>query len=73
MKQRLLIQMKEMLNEGLKIQVLQAWGWFIRFWGSHAKENRSLVNEVLKVPEMTFTDIDTQVQISTQVIVVQSS
>ena len=67
MKKILLPAMKELLNQGMKIQTLQAWGWFIRLIGLYALKNRSLVNEMLKIPQQTFSDIDPQVQIATQV------
>ncbi|RVW27514.1 hypothetical protein CK203_092002 [Vitis vinifera] len=67
MTQKLLPGMKEMLNLGMKVQTMQAWGWFIRLLGSHAMKKRHLVNEMLKIPELTFSDHDPQVQISSQV------
>ncbi|KAL5547772.1 hypothetical protein UlMin_003003 [Ulmus minor] len=67
MNKKLLNGMKDMLNHGLKIQAVGAWGWFIRLLGSHALKNRHLVNEMLKIPEHTFSDHDPQVQIATQV------
>lgn len=68
MKKKLLIGMKDLLDQGMKIQAIQAWGWFIRMLGSHALNNRHLVNDMLKIPERTFTDLDHQVQIATQVL-----
>ncbi|KAK9269163.1 hypothetical protein L1049_000932 [Liquidambar formosana] len=67
LKQKLLPGMKELLNHGMKVQAMQAWGWFIRLLGSHAMKNRHLVNEMLKVPELTFSDHDPQVRIASQV------
>ncbi|XP_028790462.1 uncharacterized protein LOC114746403 [Neltuma alba] len=67
LKKKLLIGMKDLLDQGMKIQVIQAWGWFVRMLGSHALKNRQLVNDMLKIPESTFTDLDYQVQIATQV------
>ncbi|XP_034699080.1 uncharacterized protein LOC117924545 isoform X2 [Vitis riparia] len=67
MTQKLLPGMKEMLNLGMKVQTMQAWGWFIRLLGSHAMKKRHLVNEMLKIPELTFSDHDPQVQIASQV------
>lgn len=67
MKQKLLPGMKEMLNHGMKVQTIQAWGWFIRFLGSHAMKKRSLVNEMLKILELTFSDHDPKVQIASLV------
>ncbi|XP_058181977.1 uncharacterized protein LOC131300254 isoform X2 [Rhododendron vialii] len=67
LKGRLLPGMKELLNHGLKIQAIQAWGWFIRLLGSYAVKNRHLVNEMLKIPEQTFPDADPQVQIASLV------
>lgn len=67
LKGRLLPGMKELLNHGLKIQAIQAWGWFIRLLGPYAVKNRHLVNEMLKIPEQTFPDADPQVQIASLV------
>lgn len=67
MKIKLLNGMKDLLDSGMKIQAIQAWGWFIRMLGSHALKNKHLVNDMLKIPERTFTDPDPQVQIATQV------
>ncbi|KAF7806429.1 Telomere-associated protein RIF1 [Senna tora] len=67
MKRKLLIGTKNLLDQGMKIPAIQAWGWFVRMLGSHALKNRHLVNDMLKIPERTFTDIDYQVQIATQV------
>lgn len=59
--------MKELVNEGMKIRALQAWGWYICLIGPYAIKSRHLVNEMLKIPEQTFSDLDSQVQIATQV------
>lgn len=67
MKRKLLPAMKELLNKGFKVQTLQAWGWFIRLIGPYAMKNRYLINEMLKIPEQTFSDLDPQVQIASQV------
>uniref|UniRef100_A0A3N7G7E0 Telomere-associated protein Rif1 N-terminal domain-containing protein n=1 Tax=Populus trichocarpa TaxID=3694 RepID=A0A3N7G7E0_POPTR len=67
MKLKLLTVMKDLLNQGLKIQTLQAWGWFIRLQGSHAMKYRHLTNDMLKVPEKTFSDHNPQVQIASLV------
>lgn len=67
MKGKLLPGIKELLNHGLKIQAIQAWGWFIRLLGPCAVKNRHLVNEMLKIPEQTFRDADPQVQIASLV------
>lgn len=67
MKKKLLPTMKELLSQGLKIQTLQAWGWFIRLIGPYAIKNRHLINEMLKIPEQTFSDVDPQIQIASQV------
>ncbi|KAK3039998.1 hypothetical protein RJ639_027188 [Escallonia herrerae] len=66
-KKKLLPAMKELLKDGMKIQTLQAWGWFIRLLGPCAMKNRHLVNEMLKIPEQTFSDVNPQVQIASQV------
>ncbi|KAL7093467.1 hypothetical protein ACP275_11G042300 [Erythranthe tilingii] len=67
MKKKLLVAMKELLDQGMKIQCLQAWGWFIRLLGPYAIKNKHLVNEMLKVLEQTFSDFDSQVQIASLV------
>lgn len=67
MKQNLLTGMKDLLNSGMKIQAIRAWGWFIKLLGSYALKNRNLVNDMLKIPEHTFSDCDSQLQIATQV------
>lgn len=71
MKLKLLTVMKDLLNQGLKIQTLQAWGWFIRLQGSHAMKYRHLTNDMLKVPEKTFSDHNPQVQIASLVFHVE--
>lgn len=70
-KQRLLTQMKELLKKGIKVQTIHAWGWFIRLLGSHAMKNRHLINEMLKIPEHTFSDLNPQVLIATQVLLIE--
>ncbi|XP_050937570.1 uncharacterized protein LOC103487420 isoform X5 [Cucumis melo] len=67
MKESLLIGMDKLLSLGMKVQAIAAWGWFIRILGSHSMKNRSLVNNMLKIPERTFSDHDPQVQIASQV------
>lgn len=73
MKRKLLPTMKELLSQGLKIQVLQAWGWFICLIGPYAVKNRHLINEMLKIPEQTFSDLDPQIQIASQVFLCKLS
>lgn len=61
--------MKVLLENGMKTQAICAWGWFVRMLGSHALiKSRHLVNDMLKIPERTFTDLDPQVQIATLVL-----
>ncbi|TQD89150.1 hypothetical protein C1H46_025272 [Malus baccata] len=67
LKPRLLTGMHHMLTNGMKVQTIQVWGWFIRLLGSHALKNRQLINQMLKIPEQTFSDHDSQVQIASQV------
>ena len=62
MKRELLNRMKHLLNQGKKVQAVQAWGWVMRLLGSQARKNRHLVNEMLKIAEQTFSDHDPQVQ-----------
>ncbi|CAN1282991.1 Telomere-associated protein RIF1 [Linum perenne] len=66
-KRNLLTDMKNLLNQGMKIQTMQAWGWFVRLLGCYATKNRDLINDMLKIPQQTFTDHNPQVQIATQV------
>lgn len=67
MKKKLLLAMKELLDNGMKIQSLQAWRWFIRLLGPYVLKNKHLVNEMLKILEHTFSDFDPQVQIASLV------
>ena len=71
MKQILLTNMKDLLNQGMKVQAIHAWGWFICLLGSYAMKNRQLTNEMLKIPENTFSDLNPQVQIASQVFLIQ--
>lgn len=68
LKKKLLLAMKELLDQGMKIQSLQAWRWFIRLLGPYALKNKHLVNEMLKILEHTFSDFDSQVRIASLVI-----
>lgn len=54
--------MNNLLNRGMKIQTIRAWGWFIQLLGSNALKNRNLINDMLKIPQHTFSDHDPQVQ-----------
>lgn len=68
MKQKLLSTMKDLMNQGMKIQTIQAWGWFIRLLGSYAmKKSRHLINGMLKISELTFSDNNPQVQMASLV------
>lgn len=69
MKIKLLNGMKDLLDKGMKIPAIRAWGWFVRMLGSYALKNRKLVNDMLKIPECTFTEPDPQVQIATLVLI----
>ena len=55
----------------MKVQAIHACGWFIRLLGSYAMKNRQLTNEMLKIPENTFSDLNPQVQIASQVFLIQ--
>ncbi|XP_042481141.1 uncharacterized protein LOC122061756 isoform X2 [Macadamia integrifolia] len=67
-KQQLLPGMKEILpDHRMRVHMISAWGWFIRLLGCHAVMNRHLVNEMLKIPEKTFSDPDPQIQIASLV------
>lgn len=63
--------MNEMLNKGLKVQTIHAWGWFIRLLGLLAMKNRHLINKMLKFPEQTLSDLNPQVLIATQVLLIE--
>ncbi|GAB2289180.1 hypothetical protein Dimus_023483 [Dionaea muscipula] len=65
-KSTLLTRMKELVKHDKKVQALQAWGWFVRLMGLLALKNLQLVNELLKIPQQTFSDQDPQVQIASQ-------
>ncbi|KAL6528108.1 hypothetical protein OROHE_015058 [Orobanche hederae] len=67
MKKKLLLAVKELLDQGMKIQSLQAWRWFIRLLGPFATKDKRLVNDMLKILEQTFSDFDSQVQIASLV------
>lgn len=72
LKKKLLAGMHDMLTSGMKVQTIRAWGWYIRLLGSHALKNRHLINDMLKIPEKTFSDHDSQVQIASQVLIKSS-
>ncbi|KAL8247956.1 hypothetical protein R6Q59_009172 [Mikania micrantha] len=65
-KRKLLPALEELLKNGMKIQAMQAWGWYTRLIGSYAIKNRQLINQLLKIPEQTFPDSDPQVKIASQ-------
>lgn len=62
LKKTMLLTMEELLNQGLKIQTLQVWRWFMRLLGPYGMKYKHLVNKLLKIPEQTFTDLDPQIQ-----------
>ncbi|KAI3714852.1 hypothetical protein L6452_21812 [Arctium lappa] len=66
-KRKLLSALERLLNQGMKIQAMQAWGWFTRLIGPYAMKNRHLINQLLKIPEQTFLDSDPQVKIASQI------
>lgn len=66
-KRKLLPAMEELLKKGMKIQAIQSWGWFICLIGPYSIKNRHLINQLLKIPEQTFSDSDPQVKIASQV------
>ncbi|KAL1563425.1 hypothetical protein AAHA92_05893 [Salvia divinorum] len=67
MKRKLLGAIKELLGQGMKIPCLQAWRWFIRLLGPYALKTKHLVNEMLEILKLTFSDFDSQVQIASLV------
>ncbi|KAL7601049.1 hypothetical protein Lser_V15G23934 [Lactuca serriola] len=66
-KRKLLPAMEELLKKGMKIQAIQSWGWFICLIGPYSIKNRHLINQLLKIPEQTFSDSDPQVKIASQI------
>ncbi|CAI9100851.1 OLC1v1038036C1 [Oldenlandia corymbosa var. corymbosa] len=64
MKNNLISSMLELFNTGMKIQPIKAWGWFIHLLGPNAMKSKHLSNEMLKIAEQAFADIDPQVQIA---------
>ncbi|KAF3659589.1 hypothetical protein T459_19097 [Capsicum annuum] len=62
LKKTLIFMMEDLLNQGLKIQTLQVWKWFMRLLGPYGMKNKHLVNKLLNIPEQTFTDLDPQIQ-----------
>ncbi|KAL4589819.1 hypothetical protein LXL04_002729 [Taraxacum kok-saghyz] len=66
-KRKLLPAMEELLKNGMKIQAIQSWGWFTLLIGPYAIKNRHLINQLLKIPEQTFSDSDPQVKIASQI------
>ncbi|GER26290.1 telomere-associated protein RIF1 [Striga asiatica] len=67
MKKYLTLAVKELLDQGMKIQSLQAWRWFILLLGPYGIKNKHLINEMLKILEQTFSDFNYQVQIASLV------
>lgn len=67
-KRKLLPTMMDMMevtqDQRQKIDIIQAWGWYISLLGSDALKDRHLVNKMLKIPEQTFVDPDIQVQVA---------
>ncbi|KAG9156645.1 hypothetical protein Leryth_006620, partial [Lithospermum erythrorhizon] len=64
MKKNLLSGIKELLNQSMHIQALQAWGWMVCLLDSYLMKDKNLINEMLKIPEQTFSHSDPQVQIA---------
>ncbi|KAH7688523.1 telomere-associated protein RIF1 protein [Dioscorea alata] len=50
-----------------KILTIRAWGWYVSLLGYDAMNKRKLINSLLKVPEMTFSCQDPQIQIASLV------
>ncbi|KAH7285765.1 hypothetical protein KP509_33G044800 [Ceratopteris richardii] len=66
--QALLCEMEKMVkSKVLAVPAIKAWSWLIRLFGSKAGENRALVNQMLKVAEVTFTSSEPQIQIASLV------
>eukprot|EP00250_Pteridium_aquilinum_P008834 c18246_g1_i2 orf=198-5660(-) len=65
----LLPKMEKMIkSKALVLPTVRAWGWFVRLLGGLAGENRSLVNQLLKIVELTFTNQDTSVRHASLVV-----
>ncbi|KAJ7526714.1 hypothetical protein O6H91_16G019400 [Diphasiastrum complanatum] len=68
-KETYLSKMKEM-NESsaFALVAVRAWGWFVRLLDNHFVENRSLVNEMLIIPQSSFAATsDVRVRIASQI------
>lgn len=62
-KETLLPKMERMVkSKALVLPTVRAWCWFVRLLGGVAGENRSLVNQLLKIVELTFTSQETSVR-----------
>jgi telomere-associated protein RIF1 len=60
--------MVNMLDDPLKkVQTVKSWGWIISLLVPDAVNNRPPLNNLLKVPEQMFTDLNPQVQVATMV------
>lgn len=51
-----------------KILAVRAWGWYVCLLGYDTMNKRKLINSLLKVPEMTFSCQDPQIQIASLVM-----
>ncbi|KAI5078218.1 hypothetical protein GOP47_0005889 [Adiantum capillus-veneris] len=59
----LLPKLEKMIKSKTSVlPAVRAWGWYIRLLGSLAGERRNLVNQMLKIVEVTFTSQDALVR-----------
>ncbi|KAJ6802682.1 uncharacterized protein M6B38_191030 [Iris pallida] len=56
-----------LLDHQQKVHMIRAWGSYVFLLDSSLLKNRHLINEMLKIPEKTFTDPCPQVQIASLV------
>lgn len=50
------------------LKAIQAWKWYIKLLGPSSIKKRNIINKMLKVPEKTFSDPNSQVLTATLVI-----
>ncbi|XP_020591957.1 uncharacterized protein LOC110032622 isoform X2 [Phalaenopsis equestris] len=68
LKSNLVARIMDMQHDcSMEVCIIQAWGWYVCLLGPSLLNNRQLVNQMLKIPEHTFTSADPQVQIASLV------
>ncbi|MCO5560158.1 hypothetical protein L7F22_013765 [Adiantum nelumboides] len=62
-------KMEKMIKSKASVlPAVRAWGWFVRLLGSLAGEKRTLVNQMLKIVEVTFTSQDASIRTASLVV-----